>query len=88
MVWYCTILQSALATNHIVQILVYLHRIFAVVEAPAEAGGGRESVHSALDTDTRPNIGPKRLLLTLDTPGDIWNTVKCWIITFKLSILE
>ena len=37
--------QPALHPRHVVQLVLDLHRVLAVVEAPAEAGRGGEGVH-------------------------------------------
>ena len=68
--------QPTVHPCHVVLALLYLHRVLAVVEAPAEAGGCGEGVDGTLDNDRRANICSKRLLLISDTPRSIWNVIK------------
>ena len=49
--------QNACGAALLVQILPQLHRVLAVVEAPAEAAGRGETVHTAADLHrTEQNI--------------------------------
>ena len=63
--------QPTLHPRHVVVTLLDLHRVLAVVEAPAEARGGGEGVDGTLDNDCGTDICSKRLLLISDTPWSI-----------------